>query len=348
MVLEVDGELLSDDGLDDGLDLGVAELALGLPLELGVDHLHGEDGGQALTNVLALEVVLVVLDQLLLAAEVVQGAGEGGAVTGDVGAALDGGDAVDEGRGLLAHVGGVLHGEVDLGGARRLGDGDDIVEGLTALVELADHLLDAALEAVLHPLADDLVLEVDLEAGVQVGHLLEALGEDVKVEGGGGEDLAVREEADGGAAGGGLADLRQGLDGLAAVEILVVAVAVPLDLDPEPLAEEVHDGCADAVEAAGHLVAAAAELAAGVQLGEDRFDGGHAGSGVRLDGHAAAVVLDLHGAVGQHGDDNLVAVAGHGLVDGVVDDLVDEVMEAALVCAANVHTGPKAHGLKAL
>jgi hypothetical protein len=52
-------------------------------------------------------------------------------------------------------------------------------------------------------------------------------------------------------------------------------VAVAPHLDDELLGERVDDRRADAVEAAGDLVAAAvAELAAGVQDGEDDLDRG--------------------------------------------------------------------------
>ena len=53
-------------------------------------------------------------------------------------------------------------------------------------------------------------------------------------------------------------------------------VALLADLDVEPGRQGVDHRGADAVQATGHLVAAAAELAAGVQLGEHELDGGHA------------------------------------------------------------------------
>ena len=52
----------------------------------------------------------------------------------------------------------------------------------------------------------------------------------------------------------------------AARELLAVDLAVAPHLGDEPLGERVHDRDADAVEAAGDLVAVAAELAAGVEL----------------------------------------------------------------------------------
>ena len=51
--------------------------------------------------------------------------------------------------------------------------------------------------------------------------------------------------------------------------------------------------------------------------------------GAGADGDAAAVVADLAAAVGQEGDVDAGAVAGHGLVDRVVDHLVDQVVQAA-------------------
>ena len=58
----------------------------------------------------------------------------------------------------------------------------------------------------------------------------------------------------------------------AAGEFLAVDLAVARDLGDEPLGERVHDRDADAVQAARDLVAVAAELPAGVQLGQDDLE----------------------------------------------------------------------------
>ena len=50
------------------LDLGVAELGLGLALELRLGQLDADDGGQALADVVAGEVGVVVLEQPALRA----------------------------------------------------------------------------------------------------------------------------------------------------------------------------------------------------------------------------------------------------------------------------------------
>ena len=126
-------------------------------------------------------------------------------------------------------------------------------------------------------------------------------------------------------------------------------VAVAADLDVQLLRQRVDDGEADAVQAAGDLVAAAvAELAAGVQDGQHDLGG-------RLllllhdrDGDAAAVVDDGDGVVRVDRDRDGVVAAGERLVDGVVDDLVDQVVQAAHTGRADVHAGTLADRLEAL
>ena len=77
VLLEELGELLVDHALDEAADLGVAQLGLGLALELRVAQLDAEDGHQALADVLAAEVLLFLLEEALGARVVVDGAGDG-------------------------------------------------------------------------------------------------------------------------------------------------------------------------------------------------------------------------------------------------------------------------------
>ena len=65
-------------------------------------------------------------------------------------------------------------------------------------------------------------------------------------------------------------------------------------------------------------------------------------------GDAAAVVDDPAAAVGQQRDVDAVAVAGHGLVDGVVDDLPDAVVQAGGAGRADVHARALADRIEAL
>ena len=148
----------------------------------------------------------------------------------------------------------------------------------------------------------------------------------------------------------GVADALEAGDRLAAVdEHHRVAAAVAPDLHLEPARQRVDDRDADAVQAAGDLVALAAELAAGVEHREHDLGRGLVGIlGVRVDRDAPAVVDDPAAAVGEQGDVDPVRVAREGLVDGVVDDLVDEVMEARRTGRTDVHTGPFTDRLKTL
>src|SRR5690606_29947602 len=94
-------------------------------------------------------------------------------------------------------------------------------------------------------------------------------------------------------------------------------------------------------------VAAAAELAAGVQHGQHDLDGRLRGVGrVRVDGDTAAVVDHAQRAVFEDRHVDRVAVAGQRLIDRVVDDLVDKVVQAPLTSRADVHAGTFAHRLE--
>ena len=132
----------------------------------------------------------------------------------------------------------------------------------------------------------------------------------------------------------------------AALEFLRVDLAVAADLDAHRLREGIDDRRPHAVEAAGDLVGSAAELPACVEGGHDGFEGGPAGGCVQVCGDAATVVADGDGVVFVERDEDMIAIVGHGLVDGVVHDLVHEMVEATLVGAADVHAGPPANGLQ--
>ena len=145
-----------------------------------------------------------------------------------------------------------------------------------------------------------LVAQVDAQALVEERHLLEAGAQRLVLEVDGLEDRVVRPERDRRA---GLVARLGALERRlrhAAVAIgLPPDVALALDLDLEPARERVHDRRADAVQTARDGVAAAAELAAGVQHREHDLDRRLAFGLVHVDRDAAAVVDDAHAAVGR-------------------------------------------------
>ena len=353
VLLEELGEALVDRGLHEALDRRVAELGLGLALELRVGDLDRDDRGQALAHVLALQVGVLLLELALLARVGVDRAGERRAEAGQVRAALMRVDVVGERQQRLL-VGVVpLHGDLDLADLARVLHVDDLVVQRRAgalAVEVVDEVDDAAvvLERDLKALAA-LVAEVDAQALRQEGHLAEALLEDGAVVLDRLEDLEVGQEGDARAAAVGLLALGQAVHGRAALVGLLVLVAVAPDREVEPLGQRVDHGDAHPVEASRDLVAAAvAELAAGVQDGQDDLRGGPALLLVHVDRDPAAVVGHAHRVVRVDDDLDLVGLAGERLVDGVVDDLVDQVMQPARARRADVHARALSNGLEAL
>src|SRR5581483_10814509 len=126
---------------------------------------------------------------------------------------------------------------------------------------------DAALVVELDPLAAGaLVDEDDAQPAGQERSLAQPRPQDVRVPLRLLEDLGVGLEADLVARQLRRADRLHLRRRLAARELLTPDLPVAVDLGYEPLRERVHDRDADAVQPARDLVAALAELAAGVQL----------------------------------------------------------------------------------
>ena len=145
-----------------------------------------------------------------------------------------------------------------------------------------------------------------------------------------------------------LAHHLHGLGDVAAGKLHLVDVPVFIDPDLQPFAQGVHDRGTHAVQAAGDLVAPAAELAAGVQDGKDHLQGGLAGLLLDVHGDAAAVVHDLDDVARLDAHLNVGAVAGQGFVDGVVHDLIDQVVQATGGGGADVHARPFPDRLQSL
>src|SRR5204862_1096677 len=104
----------------------------------------------------------------------------------------------------------------------------------------------------------------------------------------------------------------------------------------------------DAVQAAGDLVALAAELSAGVELREDDRQRRLPLPLHHVDGDARAPVLHRHGMVRMEGHLDPVVPAREGLVDRVVEDIVDEMVEPAEARRTDVHARPQTDRLEAL
>src|SRR5207302_3922565 len=245
-----------------------------------------------------------------------------------------------------------LHRDVDGDALVLAGERDDVAHDRLVRVEIAHVRRDAAAELERAALVVALVAQHDLETAVEVRELAELLRqlvvrelEDVL------EDLRIGMERDLRAVairGVGEAGLLELARRLSLRVLLMVNLAVPPDLELEPIGGRVDRRYADAVQATGHLVASAAELAAGVQHRHHDLGRGALLAGVHVDWNAAAIILDGHRVVVVNDDVDACAVSGEVLVDGVVDNFVDEMMQAgAVIGVADVHAGPLAHALEA-
>ena len=308
VLVEVLHQALIDDRGNHAFDLGVDEFVLRLRAEARVGHFHRDHADEAFADIVAGERGVLVLEDFVGLGVLVDGACERGAEACEVGATVAVGDRVGEAEDLVVvrivvledHIGKNIVGrllavvvEFDLAFAAK----DDwvVVNDGFVFAELDDEFLDAfgiekrgffcGLRA--------FVFEVDREAGVEEGEFAQAGGKAVEFEFDRiDEDRRVGEEGDRGA---GFfrvdfADDVKLLCGFAAFETDAVDLAVAHDVGTEPVRESVDAFRADAVEAAGVLVGALAELAAGVEVGEHELDGGDAELRVHVDRNAAAVV----------------------------------------------------------
>src|SRR3989475_1035249 len=341
------GELLIHDGLDDPLDLGVSEFHLRLSLELRLGDLETENRRQSLAGVVALE-ALALLQVLVVLRVLDEDPRKPGLESDEMGPAFDRVDIVDEreDRFVVAIV--ILHRDLDEGSVGLLRELDRIrMERILRAVDPLDILGDASLELEHIPAVVDLIHNDDPKAGVQECQLPQACRQDVVVEFDGFEDLRIRKESDDRPGAFRRSDDLEVRGLLAAREPHPVFLAVPLHADLEPFAQTIDDGETDAVQPAGHAVHLPFELPAAVHPRQDDLDSRRAVLRVDVDRDPATVICHRDGSVRVQGDLDLLAEAGHRLVERVVDDLVDQVVEAARVDRADVHRRPLSDRLQA-
>ena len=217
-------------------------------------------------------------------------------------------------------------------------------------VDEVHELADAALvtHRLAHGLLAALVGDGDAQAGVQKRLLAHAHVQRLIVVDRVLEHDGVGLEAHGRAGVVRLADDGHGLRDIAAGKLHLIDLPVFVHVHFQPLGQGVDDRGADAVQAAGDLIATAAELAARVQHGEHHLERGLAGLRLDVHGDAAAVIADADDVAGLDGELDVAAVARERLVNGVVDDLIHQVVQAGRRRGADVHTRAFADGLQTL
>src|SRR5207249_3086084 len=242
VLLESLGELVIYDLLDQAFDVAVAELGLGLPLELRLRQPHRDDRGEPLPDVVAADATLEVLEEAVGLRVGRERAGQRGAESGQMCSTLAGVDVVREREDALLVAIVVLQRHLDLDVALLALEEQHLwMQRGLVLVQVLDELDDPALVEERMAPRVALVLDDDLEAAVQERELAQAVAERVEREGRVLEDRRRRLEADdrpGLLRGPGRRE-RTGRDTV--LVALGPLPTVPADLDLEPLAERVDD-----------------------------------------------------------------------------------------------------------
>ena len=197
VLLQKIGKLLGNDALHRSLGLRGTQLLLRLSLELRILNLHRDNAGEALTNVLAGEIGLRILQELMLPGIVVEGFCQCIFKTGKVGTALRGIDVVDEGIDVLRIGIVVLHGNLNEDllpltlAVDHLG-----IQRLLALVQVGNKFLDTALvvEGLLLGLFLPGILQYDFQSLRQEGGLPKTHLQSVIIVNRLLEDLRIRQE----------------------------------------------------------------------------------------------------------------------------------------------------------
>ncbi len=190
-----------------------------------------------------------------------------------------------------------------------------------------------------------LIGEGDDEAFVEEGEFAQTIGKGVVVVLGDGEDGAVRDEVNLGAAALGGAGFDQLRSGNALGIFLLPDGAIAADLEIELLGERVDAAHADAVKTAGNLVGRAVELSSGMQYGHYNLSRGKT-LAIHVHfiyGNAAAVVNDGDRVVEMNRHVDLAGISSQGFVDRVVNNLIDQMVQAHLTRGADVHSGTLAN-----
>ena len=329
MLFQIHRQLIADQGIHQRADVGVAQLGLGLSFKLCLRQLHADHGGDALAAVLAADLV-VALDHAVLHAVSVQHAGQRRLKTGLMHAALRRADIIGKGNDVFVVTVVILQGDLRRGVPLGAGNVNHfLMKRCLILIEVGHILPDTALIA--HGVAllttFALILDGNTQTCVQKCLLAHAGVKNGIVILHRVKHLVIGHKGNGGTGAVRLSHDLHLTDNITAGEGHLIDLPLLVYLYRQPLRQGVDHAGAHAVKAAGHLITAAAELAAGMQHRKHHFQSGTARLGLNVHGNTASVVRHGDGSILIDGNLDLRAVAGQGLIDGVVHDLIYQVME---------------------
>ena len=334
----------ADDALNHRTHFGGNQLVLGLGRELRIRHFDGKHAGQTFAHVFAGDQVLVFFQKVVFRNIVVDGTGQRGTETGQMGTAVFLRNVVGKAEHAFIVGVGPLQRRFDLNVTVAVGAGKSdnaFVQRRFRLVDVVDERGQAAF--IMHNrfprLAAPVVDQFEINAGIEERLFADASFQRVEIKFGHGKGFRRRQEGHfRSVAAVGVADNFQMLDHVAVGKGNHMLVPFAPDAQFKPGGKRVDDGNADPVQTARNLVGIVVELAARVQLGHNHFRRGNAFFLVHAYRNAATVVADGGGTVGIEDDFGFVAIAGERLVDRVVQHFVNHVVKAgAVIGVADIH-----------
>jgi hypothetical protein len=248
------GELVGHQAFERLTHFGTDELVLGLAAELGVRQLDRDDGGQAFAHILAGQPDLLFLQDAGLFRIIVEGAGQRGAKSGQVRAAVALRDVVGERQDVLVIAVVPFQRDVDRDVVAAAVNRDRVRdERCLGAVEPLHERRDAAfiIEVMFLALVMAFVSQDNADARIEKRQLAVAMLEPVEVEFGNLERGRAGQEGNLGALlPFGLADNLERRNSVSVCEAHVMLFVIAPDGQIKEFAERVHDRDANAVEAA--------------------------------------------------------------------------------------------------
>ena len=193
-----------------------------------------------------------------------------------------------------------------------------------------------------------LVRQRNRDALVQKGQLADAQTQGIIAVFSFRKDAGIRQEVDGRAGNLAVALFIKLLRCLALAELDAIAFAATTHLDLHLFAQRVNAGNTNAMQTAGNLVAAIAELAACVQHGHDNLDSRLLFLFHHIDGDTASIIDNSNAVILMDDDLNVAAIAGQRLVNTVVHNLIHQMVQTAGRGTADIHSRSFAYCFQAL